>query len=1236
MEFDRIHCGWQCNITRVKSQLLRGDVVELMTQQLQKLPSSCQELLKIAACIGNQFDLATLATVCEKPVFETATALWPALEAGFVLPQNETYKFFQATDGVAAEADEGAMATSAQSLSYKFLHDRIQQAAYALIAEDQRQTIHLSIGQRLLETTSATEQEERLFEIVNHLNISHALMAPSEQIKLAQINLKAGLKAKASTAYIAAVDYFRTGVSLLSSLPSLDAWKTHYDLMLTLHTEAAESAYLSTDFEGMEQWAARVLQHAQTLLDTIKVQKTRLFGKKAQGALLESIQIGLQVLTSLDITFPEEPTQADIGDSFRATRQLWASPLSLIDLPTMSNPKIVAAMELMTVMVSPAHIAAPTLLPLLVFKQVELSIQYGNCLTAIYAYADYGLILCGIIGDITSGYGFGQLALKLFAQLKTQTVECRALFIVHTYVNHWKTPLKEALPQLQRSYQSGLETGDIEHGALSLAVYCYYSYHAGQELAQLSCEMESYHQAITQLGQTSPRYYLEVYQQTVLNLLEQSEHPAQLTGTAFNAPKLLPIFQETNNRTALFYFYLNQMVLSYLFNQPEQSAESASLVEQYLDGGTSTFMVPEYSYYDALIQLAVYRKETKERQQQILERVEAHQEKLQGWATFAPVNHQHRWELVEAERCAVLGDRLSAMEYYDSAIAAAKANGFLQAEALGNELAAKFYLDWGKAKFAAGYMQEAYYCYARWGAKAKISHLEQQYSSLLTLILQRTTLRLCHLDTTSTVIAPNLTPNLSVKVSTVASQASTTFINPELDFASVLKASQALSSTIQIDELLSQLTQIILQNSGGDRCALILSNSDKVWQVRAVATTENVDLCCEPLEGNPNLPTKLIYYVKNTKEAVVINNLNTTLPVIDSYLSQQQPQSVLCLPILNQGKLLGLLYLRNHAISGAFTKDRIFILNFLCTQAAISLENARLYHQAQAYAQQLEKSHLQTVQTEKMASLGNMVAGIAHEVNNPIGFLNGSIKNAKDHLDDIFEHLKLYQRHHPNAAAPVQENAEEIDLAFICEDLPKLLASMQGATNRIKSISHSLRTFSRADTENKVSTDIYEVINSTLLILKYRLKASDHRPTIEMIENYAELPAIDCFPGQLSQVLMNIFANAIDVFDEMALQSSFAELKETAQKITVATAVNESDRTVEIRICDNGRGMPEAIKARIFDNLFTTKAVGKGTGLGLAIAQQIIVEVHGGSIDVWSKSGQGTEFCIRLPIVESI
>jgi signal transduction histidine kinase len=278
----------------------------------------------------------------------------------------------------------------------------------------------------------------------------------------------------------------------------------------------------------------------------------------------------------------------------------------------------------------------------------------------------------------------------------------------------------------------------------------------------------------------------------------------------------------------------------------------------------------------------------------------------------------------------------------------------------------------------------------------------------------------------------------------------------------------------------------------------------------------------------------------------------------------------------------------------------------------------------------LQQTQIQLIQNEKMSALGNLVAGVAHEINNPLGFLSGSINNTKDQVRDLIGHLSLYQQHYPNPLEPIQENANNIDLEFSIEDFPKLLNSMQAAIDRIQNISNSLRTFARADSDSQVFCNIYDSINSTILILKYRLKADEHRPEIQVIKNYGDLPKIECFPGQLNQVFMNILANAIDMFDEMAQTRSFAELKANPQQITIRTEIISNQ--VKISITDNGLGMNENVKSKIFDHLFTTKTVGKGTGLGLAIAHQIVVEKHGGAIEVNSTLGQGTEFIIILPV----
>ncbi len=1219
--FDQEARHWQCDLVQVQDAALTDDVVEFMALQLQKLPIATQEQLKFAACIGAQFDLKTLAIVSEQAQTQVASALWPALQEGLILPESKIYKFY--LNNEQPNDNQALIEEISEQVNYRFFHDRVQQAAYSLIPDNEKQQTHYRIATLLQRNTSATEQEERLFEILNHLNLSRALGRERlQQTELSRLNLRAAHKAKAATAYGAAIEYLNVGIEMLPA----DCWQQEYDLTLDLHNAMAEAQYLSTNFDQMEDWAEIILHQATSFLDRIKVQQTRILGMKAKRDLGSALEIGLEVLKGLSVEFPDQPTGADIGKAVTKTAELWAgkSPLQLIDLPEMVDVHRLAAMQIMTELVPCAYRMQPSLLPLLICKQVEFSIQFGNCPVSTFAYADYGVILCGILDQIEAGYEFGQLAFAVIEKFKANTCKCRTGFIVNTMVSHWKEPLRDLRQPILNAYQSGLETGDLESGSLNAHCYCLSSYLVGQELTSLVTEIEIYREAIRPLKQLACRTYLGMLQQVVINLQGESDVPWKLQGPIYDAETLWAQAESECDRYEAFQCYTYSVYLLYLFNYIPEAAQQLKVLESYLDGGVANFLLGIYVFYDALTQLALHPQSSTTEQPNLLVRVQQQQEKLRRWGTLAPGNHQHRWELVEAERCRVVGDRVGAIEYYDRAIATAQEHKFIQEEALANELAAKFYLGWGKEKIAAGYLQEAYYCYSRWGAKAKVVDLETRYPLLLRPILQPLVQSLDLLSTVSKL------SSITGSVSTGTQQSNNiSSINQTLDLGSVIKASQALSGTLQLDELLNQLTQIILKNSGGDRCVLIIPNNVGVWQVRAIATPNEIHLCTDPLENNSELPIKLIQYVKNTQELVVVDNLETHLPILDEYLQIRQPKSILCLPILNQGRCIGIVYLKNRLTRGVFTDERIVILNFLCTQAAISLENARLYQQVQQSLTDLQQAQIQLVQSEKMSALGGLVSGVAHEINNPVGCILGNVGATEDYVNDLLGLLELYGEALPEPGDEIEAALEAVDLDYVRQDLPQLIRAMRDSGDRIKSISHSLRTFSRKDTDHKQPFNLHDGIESTLLILRHRLNGNQHRPEIKVAKAYDWLKPVHCFPGQLNQVFMNILANAIDVFDELAQQSSFAEIKAQKQQITIH--IQQVEDWVEIKIADNGSGIPPEILAKIFDHLFTTKAVGKGTGLGLAIARQIVVETHGGKLQVNSQIGQGTEFVISLP-----
>ncbi|WP_174713796.1 ATP-binding sensor histidine kinase [Nostoc sp. TCL240-02] len=1216
---------WQCDIAAVKSLALTDDVVEFVALQLQKLPAATQNVLKLAACIGNQFDLLTLAIVSEQSETETAASLWKALQEGLVLPTSEVYKFFQDSGH---DCNSNPLNSNLQVPIYKFLHDRVQQAAYSLIPDEEKQFTHLKIGQLLLQNTSESQQEERIFEIVSQLNCGITLITqPSERQQLAQLNLNAGRKAKEATAYGAAIHYLKSGMQLLT----INSWEIAYELTRSLYEEAAEATFLNNEFEQMESLIQVVMEKTTTLLDRVKVYEVQLQADQVRNQSFKAIAIGRELLAQLGVTLPESVTPPDIQQSVVNTLSTLAgrSIAGLVNLPLMNDPKALVALRIMASIAPAIHQVAPYLFPIIACEEVNLSLKYGNAPLSAPGYADFGIVL-NICNQLESGSEFGQLALLLVDRFQAKSVQSMTIFKVAALNQCNQQHVRTSISLLQESHSFGLETGDFFHVLASMIFKLFYVYLSGTEVLEiLLADIKAYEFNFAKNQRLLN--WSNIVCQSIKNLTEYSDNPECLIGEDCQEEQLLSALIKENDELTLHIFYLSKLTLSYLFENFPAAVENANQGEQYLNGGAGMLSVTVFYYYDSLSRLAIYPTAEPSQQEQLLLKVGENQEKLQLRAKFAPMNFQHKFDLVEAERHRVLGEKIAAIELYDRAISLAKENEYIQEEALSNELAAKFYLDWGKGKIAQVYMQEAYYCYARWGAKAKAEDLEKRYPQLLAPILQGQHHRL---QLSSTVEAS------SFPHQTIHTNLSSSSISEALDFATIFKASQVLSSEIQLEQLLTTLLQVVMENAGAKKAALlVLQQGDLV--VKAIASiNKGVTLVSIPLSVSEDIPITLVNSVKHSLKTVVLDDVTAQTDFIgDSYFMQQQPKSVLCTPMLNQGKLIGLLYLENPLTIGVFTSDRTEVIQLLCTQAAISLENARLYQESQNYAHQLERSlqelehtQLQMVQNEKMATLGNLVAGVAHEINNPIGFLKGSLNNAEEYIQDLLAHIQCYQQHHPTSAIAVIEHGEEIDLEFLTQDLPKLVSSMKVASERIKDISISLRTFSRADTTEKVACNLHEGIESTLLILKYRLKANEKRPAIEVITEYGKLPPVKCFLGQLNQVFMNILANAIDALDTSCEGLSFAQAQANHHQILIHTEVSSEQNMVAIRIKDNGQGMSEEIRSRIFDHLFTTKEVGKGTGLGLAIARQIVEETHNGRLRCNSVLGEGTEFVIEIPV----
>ncbi|WP_223278346.1 ATP-binding protein, partial [Nostoc sp. 'Peltigera membranacea cyanobiont' 232] len=796
--------GWQCDIAQVRALAITDDVVEFMALQLQKLPNKTQNVLKLAACIGAQFDLNTLAIVSEQSLETTAADLWKALQEGLIIPNTEIYKFF-------IQSDSTSVSNAAANPIYRFLHDRVQQAAYSLIPDNQKKATHVKIGQLLQQNFSEIEREEKLFDIALHLNLGIELInQQQEREALAKLNFKAGSKARSSTAYTAAKVYLQTGIDLLE----VDCWQHQYELTLNLYVTAAEVAYLNGDFEGMEQLAAVVLRQAQTIFDKVKIYEIQIVAQTAQIQILTALAVGTEALAQFGVDFPTEVDEAKISNALQElNQQLNGREIAgLIDLPVMSDRTAIAAMQLLRMLIAPVFQGMPGLLPLLSATMVRLSLQFGNDKASTVGYVIHGMVLCSILGEVETGYEFGKLSLSLLEKLNAQSMKSITLNLFGNFIQHQQQSFLATLPTIKDSYIIGMETGDFLFGGYGIANYAYVALFAGVDLDTLAPELTGYSAALAQLKQDSARIILGMVRQTVQQFRETVSQPDCLIGTAYDETVMIPKHHEDKNLTMIAFVSTYKLLLAYYFGNYQAALDYITQGKSYLMAASGMVHIPTFHFYAALTYLALVPTKSEIELSVILAEFKTYETILNQWAHNAPMNHQHKWHLVEAEKCRVFGNKLEAMEQYDRAIATAKENQYPNEEALANELAAKFYLDWGKEKIAQTYMTEAYYCYTRWGAKAKVVDLETRYPQLLATIWQK---QQPSFTSTETMIAISSHTIQTSSFNNVS-------LSEALDLATILKASQSLSSEIELDKLLSTLLEVILESAGADKCALLM------------------------------------------------------------------------------------------------------------------------------------------------------------------------------------------------------------------------------------------------------------------------------------------------------------------------------------------------------------------------------------------------------------------------------
>jgi len=894
---------WQWDLEKIKACRHSDNVIELLSHQIQTLTENTQQILQRAACIGNQFNLQILTVIYQKC---SQDDLREAIMEGLIMPL-----------------------TYATSLEYKFTHERLRHAIYSMLPPDQRRHLHWQIGRYLLENLPVDQAEQKVFAVVEQLNLGLDLLtlSPGEREELAILNLLAGRKAKASGAYEMAFHNFKMGITLLGE----NGWQQQYELTLALFIEAAEISQLGANFREMESFVDQVLQEAKTLLDKVSICEINIQAWLVQNELSQAIELALTVLELLHIKFPKvlRKWHFFLG-LWRTQLRLRWSTKNLLDRPKMTDPVALAAMRILSHLYAATYKAAPDLFPFIVLQGVDLSLKHGNAPQSALAYATYGLIL--LEKDLEAAYQFGQLALDLVERF--QELKARTWMVVNNYIRPWCQPIKESLAPLRQAYQLGLESGEIEFAVMAANAYCALSYVVGNNLAALSSEITSYNQTLTQLRHEGGLRLNKMFHQVIANLLEQDSTkppPYYLLGEHFNENKSLPLLYHINDRTALALFHFNKLHLCYLFEQYPQAAIHANLVRKHLNGLRGWVFMPLFYFYDSLTTLALERPH-------FLHQVTSNQTKMQKWAHHAPMNYLHKYDLVAAETAHVLGNKQLAREYFHKAIAVVQENEYPQEEALAYELTAKFYRDIHEKQLAYYYFKNAHHAYQRWGAVAKVKDLETRYAEIF---LQ-----------TKTVLPKELHLTTSISYSTQPSVSNT------LDLNSVLKASQAIFEEILLDKLLAKLIHVVIENTGAQRGVLLLKEASQ-WVIGIQGEVEQpgVIISHSSPQAWERLPRTLINYVTRLQETVVLYEASQSGKFTrDAYFAQYLIKSALCVPLLNQGHLVGILYLENNLASGAFTSTRLEILNLLVSQLAIAITNAQLYADTNALNAKLRES----------------------------------------------------------------------------------------------------------------------------------------------------------------------------------------------------------------------------------------------------------------------------------------
>ena len=887
LAFDSHTRAWRWDIYRIRAKSYTENVVDLMSGKLKRLSATTQEVLKAFACLGNVAEVATLAMVHRETEEAMHAALSEAVRGGLVFPEEK---------------------------SYKFLHDRIQEAAYSLIPDNHRADIHLSIGRALRASMTADQLAEHLFDVANQFNRGSLLLVDrNEKTDVARINLYAGRKAKASTAYASARGYFRAAMALLDE----EDWGRQYELTFSLWLECAQCELLSGHFEESEQLMVELLRRGASKLDQAAVYHLKIQLHAVKGEYRQAVDNALTCLRLFGIDLPSHPTWEQVQAEYEAVWQtLNGRPIeSLINLPLIKDPEQQAAMQVFVYLTPAAYLTDFHLCCVQFCRAVKISIESGTSAASAHAYSYLGTIL----GPVFHRYADAFRLAKLGGDL----VEKHGFFAQRAHVHYamgrvafWTQPITTAIDLMRATSRSVMETGD-----LTLACFCMVQTVTGlllrnDPLDAVDRESERAMDFAQQAKYDDAAEVIRNQRRFIAAMQGRTASLSTFSDQQFDEITFAARLPGDQRPMTICWYWILKLKARFLSGEYAEALVAADKGKPLLSAVAAQIQLLDYFYYAALSVAACYENASADEQQGQRKLLVTHQEQLREWAENYPPTFADKHALVSAEVARLEGRTLDAMHFYEQAIQSARENGFVQNEALAHEVAARFYLAAGLETIAYTYLRNARYCYERWKAPGKVKQLDELYPRL-------------HQD--------------PLPASTTAAIGGPVC---ELDLETVVKATQALSSEIVLNKLIEKLMRIAVENAGAERGLLILLRRDEpLIEAEAVSGHTGVEINVRRTIPSPlDLPMSALQYAIRTGERVILDDaLVRNLYSEDLYVRQRRPRSVFCLPIVKQSKLIGALYLENNLTPSVFTSDRVSVLELLASQAAISLENANLY-----------------------------------------------------------------------------------------------------------------------------------------------------------------------------------------------------------------------------------------------------------------------------------------------------